>query len=120
MSASIPGIWETPAQLPLMLEAEILQILPALPDSRAGEGLSPLFFWEKLFIKEKKKNPSNPSLKLQRARVSMTPEPWDRDTPLGVGRPEFQSPAPGVVSFPNTSTVLGAGAGAPAAPPAPG
>lgn len=56
MSASIPGIWETPAQLPLMSEAEILQILPALPDSRAGEGLTPLFFWEKLFIKEKKKS----------------------------------------------------------------
>lgn len=44
-----------------------------------------------------KKKKGNQNLKLQRARVSMTPQPWDWGTPLGVGRPEFQLPAPWVV-----------------------
>lgn len=66
------------------------------PTAEPGEGLATLF-WRSCAAEKKKNNKINQNLKLQRARVSMTPQPWDWGTPLGVGRPEFQLPAPWVV-----------------------
>lgn len=66
------------------------------PTAEPGEGLTTLF-WRSCAAEKKKINKINQNLKLQRARVSMTPQPWDWGTPLGVGRPEFQLPAPWVV-----------------------